>query len=283
MTKKEKDSRDAGREAVRLSKDLPELKENYRKALENSKYGTRATSFKATELDIAKNTLINALIKTGHSQSEIAKILSDISGVVLSAKVSHSMSRDEFYAAVTDYKNALKQHGTLGMKWGIRRYQNPDGSLTALGKKRLEDGSGRTEKAIAKFQQKKEEAIAKGNRKFFEKNIDYMSNYDIQRMSERIKARNTMSELRKQASTISADKFKTWMNTASVVTQTAANMADSGVRLYNTVCKINNTFSTKKMTPIKEGGDKEDQWVKKTISYEEDGKKIVETRNEKIK
>jgi hypothetical protein len=30
----------------------------------------------------------------------------------------------------------LEHHGILGMKWGIRRYQNKDGSLTAEGKKR---------------------------------------------------------------------------------------------------------------------------------------------------
>lgn len=29
----------------------------------------------------------------------------------------------------------LMHHGVLGMKWGIRRYQNKDGSLTRLGKK----------------------------------------------------------------------------------------------------------------------------------------------------
>lgn len=32
--------------------------------------------------------------------------------------------------------NELCHHGILGQKWGIRRYQNSDGSLTAAGKKR---------------------------------------------------------------------------------------------------------------------------------------------------
>ena len=36
----------------------------------------------------------------------------------------------------TDWESGLAHFGTKGMKWGQRRYQNPDGSLTPLGEKR---------------------------------------------------------------------------------------------------------------------------------------------------
>lgn len=34
-------------------------------------------------------------------------------------------------------KHYLAHHGVMGMKWGVRRYQNPDGTLTDKGKARF--------------------------------------------------------------------------------------------------------------------------------------------------
>lgn len=36
----------------------------------------------------------------------------------------------------TNYNNELYHHGILGQKWGVRRFQNPDGSLTIEGRQR---------------------------------------------------------------------------------------------------------------------------------------------------
>lgn len=47
------------------------------------------------------------------------------------------MTQDNFYQAyLTNQNDFLEHHGILGQKWGIRRFQNKDGSLTPEGRER---------------------------------------------------------------------------------------------------------------------------------------------------
>ena len=51
--------------------------------------------------------------------------------------------------------NNLQHAGVKGMKWGIRRYQNKDGSLTPAGKKRYGDDSSNDNEPDSKDQKTK--------------------------------------------------------------------------------------------------------------------------------
>ena len=61
--------------------------------------------------------------------------------------------------------DVLQHYGVLGMKWGVRRYQNKDGSLTAVGRARLD-------KKDEKWAKKKGDKITETARKKSSKELD---------------------------------------------------------------------------------------------------------------
>ena len=44
------------------------------------------------------------------------------------------------------YTDEIYHHGIKGQKWGVRRFQNKDGSLTSAGRKRYNDSSTEKQK-----------------------------------------------------------------------------------------------------------------------------------------
>lgn len=86
------------------------------------------------------------------------------------------MNRYEFYGNINTYRrnqtnkeNELTHYGTLGQKWGVRKWQNPDGTFNEAGKERY-FGTGKFE-PVSKDEGKKSET------KLSSKAADIYKNY----------------------------------------------------------------------------------------------------------
>jgi len=69
--------------------------------------------------------------------------------------------------------NEFAHHGILGQKWGVRRYQNPDGSLTPKGQARRDARDNKwAETKGEKIKAKTEKAVSKDMKKFVNKEFN---------------------------------------------------------------------------------------------------------------
>jgi hypothetical protein len=87
-------------------------------------------------------------------------------------------------------KNYLEHHGVKGQRWGVRRYQNADGSLTEKGKERINKTKDKVEKMYDKMiykSEKKAANAAKKGKSGKQKTWEYIAKENKRAKAEKLK------------------------------------------------------------------------------------------------
>lgn len=107
--------------------------------------------------------------------------------------------------------DVLMHHGILGQKWGVRRYQNADGTLTEAGKNRLskykekqtrqlDKHYGRKIAQTIKYQEGTKKSLAKAKEKGKDKRVE--------KLNARLKALKTQEKYQKALHKLESDKVR---------------------------------------------------------------------------
>lgn len=115
---------------------------------------------------------------------------------------------------------SLYHYGIKGMRWGIRRYQNPDGSLTPAGRKHFE-------KADIKWAKKKTDKITAQAKKASQKELDTYGK-ELLKLPNALKANGKLS-----AQTVNAYNRKM----AELMSQKTSNIRAPSGRVVSFVAK----------------------------------------------
>lgn len=95
--------------------------------------------------------------------------------------------------------NELKHHGVIGQKWGVRRYQNKDGSLTPAGRRREAKLDREMAKQARKYHELKRKKLTGDNEKENrQKTVKEMSDAELQARINRIRNEQTLASLQPQ-------------------------------------------------------------------------------------
>lgn len=115
----------------------------------------------------------------------------------------------------------LEHHGIKGQKWGVRRFQNEDGTRTAAGKKREQSRS-------------EDSAHDDYNKAHSGKNVKDMSDAELRSRLNRLQMEKQYSQLTDS----DTSKGKKFVSDAMKVATTVATVSTTALTIYNNYGKI---------------------------------------------
>lgn len=203
--------------------------------------------------------------------SDVAKMsLSNVisAGIIEAGKKAISLKHEDSIYTGNEIVGMeyLEHHGILGMKWGVRRFQNEDGTLTDAGKKRyigsslvggvksyLKDRKRKKSLAEARLKRQatieakkqheaeKKDALDSGDPTKVQKFQKEFSNEELRYATDRIRLTETLNQQ-------SEARIKTGMDKAEEIMREVdrvRGMTEKGLSAYNTYAKIHNSLTDK--------------------------------------
>ena len=135
----------------------------------------------------------------------------------------------------------LQHHGIRGMRWGVRRFQNKDGSLTNAGKKRYGDSDGEDSSKETKesYEEGKQKALKSGNATEVLKYKGDLTPQEMQSALSRINWERSMQDISNKE--LAEHKSKAEEVFKKIDTYTTR--VNTAAKAWNTFANVYNAFS----------------------------------------